>query len=258
MDDGGQAGRGGAGAGGDGIGGSGDPSGANGSGGVTSSGGEGASGGMSGAGAATGGAAGDDSSAAGESSGGAGGDCQNWCSAQEPACCAEQLRCVDDTPACRIDVLAETVDVTYEYADLVEQLRLLSSAVEITIPLAEVERAAVDAPPAARFEMTLGSAASADLAARGDLVLHPFRVSCDDQELFVGVVYQPAGAAAIRTPVLHIEESEDGARVLRLGAWQGAWLSGSSGNDELRERIDRAELRTAFCERGILDQLEQM
>jgi hypothetical protein len=160
-------------------------------------------------------------------------------------------------PSCRIDVFAEPVDVIYEYAELEAAISALSGAVAITIPLTDVERAAADAAPAARFEMTLSAEATAASAALTEAFLHPFRVSCDDQELFVGVVYMWAGAAAIRTPVLHAEESMD-ALVLRFGAWQGAWLLGPGDHEDkraLRERLDRPELRAVFCERGILAEL---
>jgi hypothetical protein len=86
----------------------------------------------------------------------------------------------------------------------------------------------------------------------------PFRLSCDEQELFVGVLYPREGAAALRTPVLHIEdELGDSERiVLLLGAWQGAWGIPTAGDVTLRERIDRSELRASFCARGILNELE--
>lgn len=214
-------------------------------------------GGESSGGARAAGAAGDDASHAGEAAGGAGGGCQNWCTVDMPACCGAELRCVESAPSCRIDVLAENVDVIYEYAELQAEVNALSGAIAATIPLSEVEHAAADPAPAARFEMTLNADASADLAALAGMHLHPFRVSCDDEELFVGVVYMLGGAAAIRTPVLHAEAADSGALVLRLGAWQGAWIiSGSDGDEALRERIDRAGLRVAFCERGALQELE--
>lgn len=215
------------------------------------------SGGMSSAGRSAGGSAGGGASSAGESAGGAGG-CHDLCSTEAPACCVPGLECVAAAPSCRIDVLAGTVDVIYEYEDLEEEIGALSGDVQITIPLAEVASAAADPSPAARFEMTLAPDFSDALAAEGDLAGHPFRLSCDERELFVGVVYFMAGAAAIQTPVLHMEEADSGALALRLGAVQGAWLLGGDGTSEaLRERIDRAELRAGFCERGILNQLDE-
>lgn len=211
------------------------------------------SGGTGGA-AAVGGAAGEGGSHAGESSGGTGHDCRDSCEVA-PACCSEELRCVESAPSCRIDVLAEQVDVIYEYADLVTEIASLTGEVELSVPLTDVARAAADPPPAARFEMTLAPEASVEFAALTSMMLHPFRLSCDDEELFVGVVYMLEGAAAIRTPVLHVEEADGGALVLRIGAAQGAWLFGDVDAPELSQRIDRTELRAGFCERGILDEL---
>jgi hypothetical protein len=156
---------------------------------------------------------------------------------------------------CRLDVLAERVDVIYEYSALEAELSTLPGTLAVSMDLANVERAAAESSPAARFEMTLSSGASEEFAALAELDLHPFRLSCDDRELFVGVIYPLVGAAAILTPVLHVE-SENDVLVLRLGAWQGAWpFAGSGGDDVLRARIDRAELRGTFCGRGILSEI---
>ena len=227
----------------------------NGAGGQSGSGGAVANGGTSGAGGATGGATGDGGASAGESSGGAGGSCQDLCSKSAPACCTQALRCVERVPRCRIDVLAGDVGVIYEYPDLQAEIGTLSGEVEFTIPLGMVERAAADPPPAARFELTLAAEATTILAGFTNLAVQPFRLSCDEQELFVGVVYLREGAAAIRTPVLHVEQGDDGTFVLRLGAWQGAWSISGGGAAELRERLDRAELRAELCERGVLNEI---
>ena len=161
-------------------------------------------------------------------------------------------------PSCRLDVLAEQVSLPQSYADLQEKIIALSGDVAVSVPLTEVAHAAAEPPPMARFEMTLNAEASIEFAELGNLELHPFRVSCDDQELFVGVGYTIYGAAGIAAPVLHVEE-EDGAVALRIGAWQGVWLVGLGGGEmeqELRARLERAELRAAFCARGALDTLE--
>lgn len=199
-------------------------------------------------------AAGEGGAHAGQSSGGAGHDCRDSCEVA-PACCSDELRCVESAPSCRIDVLVEEVDVIYEYADLLTEIASLTGEVELSVPLTDVVRAAADPPPAARFEMTLGSETSIELAALLSMDRHPFRMSCIGEELFVGVVYMLEGAAAIRTPVLHVDEADGGALVLRLGALQGAWLFGDAVDAEYSERIERTELRAGFCERGILDEL---
>jgi len=87
-----------------------------------------------------------------------------------------------------------------------------------------------------------------------DVAIHPFWLSCNGQRLFVGVTYFSYGAAAIQTPVLHIGRNDDDHWVLALGALQGAWGLALT-NAEGAERIDRPELRAAFCQRGALREL---
>lgn len=200
--------------------------------------------------------AGDGTTSGSGSPSGADGGCRDLCRDSAPACCSSELSCVERVPRCRIDILSGHLDTTYEYSDLEAKVGTWPGAVELSIPLDTVERASADPPPAARFELTLEAEASTALAALADMSSQPFRLSCDEQELFVGVVYMEEGAAAIRTPVLHVKQTQDGALVLRLGAWQGAWpLSGDGGTAELSERLDRAELRAQLCERGILDEI---
>jgi hypothetical protein len=210
-------------------------------------------------GPSAGGTAGSDPSDAGESSGGAGGTCQDLCTDEAPACCTEPLGCVESIPTCRIDIFAEFVSIPSDYEELQSEVATLTGGIEISIPSAEVEWAAADAFPSPRFEFRLTEEASVTHTALKELYeTRPFRLSCNDRELFVGVTYMLIGAAAIRTPVLHIEEAESGAIRLLLGAWQGAWgLTSSTGDVTLRERIDRPELRAAYCGRGILDELEE-
>jgi hypothetical protein len=66
------------------------------------------------------------------------------------------------------------------------------------------------------------------------------------------------GAAALDTPVLH-EARENGVLILRLGAYQSAWVGmgvDQPATSPLRERIDRSELRAALCRRGVLHVLD--
>jgi len=219
----------------------------------------------------SGGTAGDTAGDAGESAGGIGGTagtsgtagtggaCQDLCTGNSPACCSEPLLCVESIPTCRIEFLVDKVDTTYEYADLEAKIATLTGGIDVTILSTDIEWAAADAPPSARFEFRLSAEASLTHAKlKGMFLSRPFLVSCGDQALFVGVTYMFEGAAALRTPVIHIEETETGAIRLLLGAWQSAWAfsSASPGTEEFRERIDRPELRAAFCGRGIMNELE--
>jgi hypothetical protein len=205
-----------------------------------------------------GGAAGDGT--AGEPSAGAGSggqNCHDLCTGDAPACCGDELRCVTGSTSCRIDVLEGMVGTSYEYAELERKIAELPGNVLVSITDSEVEVAAADPPSAARFELRLSRQLPRVKveALAGALDNQPFRVTCNERELFVGVVYIVYGAAALMTPVMHVDPTGD-AIVLRLGAWQSAWaFSNSSGNEALRERLDRPELRAAFCARGILSEL---
>ena len=64
-------------------------------------------------------------------------------------------------------------------------------------------------------------------------------------------------AAALNTPVLHVDDVDHDALVLKLGAWQAAWLlKDAAGPEELRALIDRPELRATFCARSALKVLD--
>jgi hypothetical protein len=216
-------------------------------------------GGSSGASGGLGGSAGEDTSKAGEGSdAGAGGaaSCQDLCKPGKPECCTLDLRCVERVPACRFDVLVATVSTTYDYAELEAKVAALSPDVQVSFTDEDIATAATDPQSSGRFEFHLTAEASAERA--GDLLnadLHPFVLTCDGQRLFVGVGYFRGGAAALRTPVLHVERDTDDTLVVRLGAIQGAWGFEDQTPLEYRQRIDRAELRAALCARGILDKL---
>ena len=195
-------------------------------------------------------------SSAGADAGGAG-PCIDLCQPDAPACCTQALRCMSGVPMCRLDVLADHVDPQYQYPELVEKVAALSDDIAVSIGDAEIEKAAVDPEPAARIELHLTPQASATHGpALKNLLNHPFRVSCDGAELYVGVVYIREGAAALQTPVLHVEDGENDTIRLLLGAQEGEWTGlGGSSSAELKERLDRSELRASLCERGILSEL---
>jgi hypothetical protein len=81
----------------------------------------------------------------------------------------------------------------------------------------------------------------------------PFSVSVDDEVLFVGVFYNPIGAAAINTPVIHEREESGCVRVL-IGAVQGAAFAQSSPIEHTT-RLDHPELRQLFSSLGVLQEL---
>jgi len=194
----------------------------------------------------------------GADSGGASG-CQDLCTQDAPACCSEEFRCVSSVSHCRIDVLAASVSISSEYADLERKVAASSGDVAVSVSDTELEWAAAEPPAAARIELRLNQhASSAKAAALASPQIHPFRVSCNEQTLFVGQTYLEYGAAVLRTPVLHVEQLADGIVELRLGAWQGAWAGFELTDGQLeRERIDRTELRSALCARGVLNELQE-
>jgi hypothetical protein len=207
-------------------------------------------GGSPGVGGATGGAGG----AAGSGAGGAGG-CIDACELYGAPCCFESGDCIQPESGCTVDVLATHVSTLYEYADLEQEVASIPQDVLVSFTDADIEWAAADPSPASRIEMHLTpEASSAHGTALEGADLHPFRLSCDGEELFLGLVYALIGAAAINTPVLHVDRDADDLVVLRLGAWQSAWAMVGEGSLEARERIDRPELRAVFCQRGALQE----
>jgi hypothetical protein len=72
----------------------------------------------------------------------------------------------------------------------------------------------------------------------------------------VGVLSLIYGAAALRTPVLHVARA-NGVLVLQLGAAQGAWAVGPPAEcTTLCQLIDRLELRATFCRHGVMNELD--
>ena len=213
--------------------------------------------------AATGGASGT-GGAAGTADGGASSDggngCIDVCALYGEACCLWTDPCLAPASSCTFDVLAAGVGTIYEYGDLEAKVAALPQDVSASFTDQDIAWAAADPWPAGRIELHLTD----DAASRYGTILdgakdgRVFRVSCGGQSLFFGVFYLVYGAAALNTPVLH-EAREDGVLVLRLGAYQGAWMDWGLSRPEssaAKERIDRRELRAALCRRGILHVLD--
>jgi hypothetical protein len=189
--------------------------------------------------------------------------CQDLCTAEAPACCTTELRCVSTEPHCRLDVLSHRVTIASDYADLQQKIAALPGDLLLSVADTDVKSAAAEPPAAARFEFDLtpeASVANGPSLVNATAVGYPFRVSCNDEELFVGELYFEDGQAALNVPVLYAKYADDGTTVvIELGAWEGAWTGAEAyeydGTEAERERIDRPELRAAFCARGILGEL---
>jgi hypothetical protein len=216
-------------------------------------------GGSGGTGAASMGGADGGGAAGTSSSAGAGGEnqCVDVCALHGASCCVPSVACVATDARCVIDVFDEMVSINYQYAELEETVASLPPLFSASVSTADVERVAADVGPTARFEMHLSAAASASYgAALENAVMHPFRVSCDGQSLFVGQVYSMIGAAAFQTPVLHVSRDVDDSIILRLGAWQGGWSASTSPSTlAARERLDRPQLRATLCLAGAIEEL---
>lgn len=218
---------------------------------------------VGGAGGAVGGGAGaEPTGESGAAAGGAGQACVDVCAREGDACCFEGAECVSPRGSCTIDVLKATVPILKDYASLEPRVSELDGELLVSLRDADVVAAAIEEPLAKRLELELSAQASSAAQALLEAHLNAVRVSCDGQPLFVGVVYPELGAAAIETPVLHVSErasGDDDARlVLRLGAWEGAWmgLDVHGGGEEFKARLDRPELRAALCRRGVLSALD--
>jgi hypothetical protein len=194
----------------------------------------------------------------GTSAGGEGGagNCVDVCALHGAACCIAGVECVSTETSCTFEVLSAIVITFGDYAAFEQTVAALPQDLLLSFTDADIQSAASDPAPTARFEFRM----------TGELALlhgedleraynHPFRVSCNGRPLFVGVFYRLEGAAFLNLPVFHVELEGD-ALVLRLGATMGAWPGlGGTVDVEARERIDRAELRSALCLRGRVSEL---
>ena len=193
----------------------------------------------------------------GNSMGGTSG-CIDVCALYGPACCIGSGACIQPGGSCVVDVLSAFFTPPYEYPDLEKKIASVPQDVLVSFTDTDIAWAAADPAPTARIEMHMSSQASSLYGTALDNVRdgHPFRVSCGGQSLFVGVTYIIDGQAAINTPVLAVARDANNLVVLRLGAWEGSWYTASlAGPSGARERIDRPELRTVFCQRGALWEL---
>jgi hypothetical protein len=152
----------------------------------------------------------------------------------------------------------------YEYAELQRRIQAQPpSACAVSFSERDVDAYRVEQPAAGRVEVVLTERASAGARRRSSpgqvadaLCLEgPFVVALDGRELYVGQCYGRMGAAALRYPVMHIEE-EEGRVLLRVGEVQGRW-AGVRGDAATRRRMDPPALRALFESLGKLESLRE-
>ena len=196
-------------------------------------------------------------------SAGAGGEgeapCRDLCAEQGPVCCAAGLSCVREVEACRFDFLLGSLDSASDYAMLEEAVAARAEQVAFSIPDTDFAVAAAERPLSSRFELRLTAEASKVVRPLLEgSYRQPFRLVCGERTLFWGLTYKLYGAAGLSFPVLDVDASQREALVLRLGAWQGAWVLTLLDDPAGRERLDRPEFRAPFCARGVLGELEPL
>jgi hypothetical protein len=155
-------------------------------------------------------------------------------------------------PRFGIHFFAERVKAFYDYSTLDAATRHLEvKDAVVTLTEEDVEAYWVDAAPSSRILVRLTAQASTQQSAAllGLQETRPFFVTLDGKKLYVGIVYEMGGAAAITTPVVHLL-ADSGLVELRIGAHQGAWAGGWGTGDA--SRIDRQEVRDLFEARGAL------
>lgn len=158
--------------------------------------------------------------------------------------------------AFRLDVYDAQLGVVYEYDALETRMGEVQPPVAIGLSGEDVSRYRVLEEPGLGVELVLSESASRRLGAalRGLHEAAPFAVYLEGRRLYVGVVYTPMGAAAIRTPILHVEERE-GRLTLRIDEHIGAGFGDElpAGVPPWPRRVDVAVLRRAFRAVGALE-----
>jgi hypothetical protein len=142
----------------------------------------------------------------------------------------------------------------YEYADLLPVLQGLGPALAVlTFGENDIDEYRVDAERPGKAVFVLTNAASdhmRSLVRPGETLQDvcgegPFTVILDGRMLYGGLCYFVGGAAALRHPVLHVEEVE-GRVELRVGDVQGRWAGFMAGDMVAQRRVAPPELTLLF------------
>lgn len=158
-------------------------------------------------------------------------------------------------PRFRLDVYASHVGVVYEYDQLVPEVDevIAKEAPIATLTELDVARCAI----APRYARTMTLTLTAEAATRVGAALaatsqtEPVEAKLDGARLWVGVVYEPMGAAAIETPIVSFGGLESRPVTVKIDETIGVGL-GSPTTSAAPTRIDVDALRALFSARGVL------
>ena len=150
----------------------------------------------------------------------------------------------------RLEVFADQVGVVYAYDDLVPKVERVRRAGAPVVSITERDVAQCELAP--RFARTMTMILTDDASARVGAAVatlgetSPVVASIDDQVMWVGVTYNPMGAAAIETPIVSFPAQASSRVAIKIDAAIGVGIRLPESSDE-STRIDSGALRSIFA-----------
>jgi hypothetical protein len=148
-------------------------------------------------------------------------------------------------PEYRLEVRRERLGVIYEHAEVEARVAALDWSSPIVVQGNDIAEYRVDGETQGlSVQLVLTPEAAARL---GDELVAaeeaaPFRVLLGGEVLVVGLIYFPMGAAALTSPILHVERGEQLVVHLDERIGMGMGMAAPEG----QRLVDRAEIRDAF------------
>lgn len=148
-------------------------------------------------------------------------------------------------PEYRLELRRERLGVIYEHAEVEARVAALDWSSPIVIQGSDIAEYRVEGEnQGLRVQLVLTPEAGARI---GDELVAveeaaPFRVVLGGEVLVVGLVYFPMGAAALTSPILHVERGEQVVVQLDERIGMGIGMAAAEGS----LRVDRPEIRDAF------------
>lgn len=160
-----------------------------------------------------------------------------------------------DPPRLHVDVYATHVGVVYQYDQLVPKVDAVVAAEAPVASITELDVARCTIAPRYARTMTLTLTDEASARVRGALAARtetePVVATLDQARLWVGVVYNPMGAAAIETPIASFGGLASGAITVKIDEVIGVGLRVPT-TSVTPTRIDVDAVRALFSARGVL------